>query len=425
MKIVKMEKISRLSGSLRVSSDKSISHRAVILGSIAEGKTVVNDFLFSDDTLATIDCFRKLGVDISKEKNKIIIKGRSLHGLKKSDEALYVGNSGTTIRIASGLLAGQNFTTKISGDASIKKRPMNRVIKPLELMGAKIGSNGGFAPLNIFGGELRGIDYSLPIPSAQVKSAILMASLYADGETVIRENIASRNHSELMLKDFGAYISFRENKIISGHTDRLLGREIFIPADISSASFFILAATLIKGSDIVLKDVLINETRTGFLDALKEMKADIEIFNTRMFGSEKVADLRVKSSDLKAIKVDEKMIPSLIDEVPLLAVAAAFADGESRITGAGELRLKESDRLSTMATELKKLGVDISELEDGLIIRGGNKLSRARVNSHKDHRVAMSLVVAGMASDGVDLEDAHCINVSYPRFFSDLYKIAK
>ncbi len=420
---MRIEKVKALRGVLRVSSDKSISHRAIILGSIAEGKTVVNDFLFSNDTLATIDCFRKLGVNIIEEKNKIILEGKGLYGLKKSEDPLYVGNSGTTIRIVSGLLAGQNFTTVLSGDSSIKKRPMDRIIKPLEMMGAKIYSNSGFAPLSIYGGGLKGIDYTLPMPSAQVKSAILMASLYADSKTIIREKISSRNHSELMLQDFGADIKVEEKKIISNGADKLIAREIFVPADISSAAFFILAASLIKGSDIILKDVLINETRIGFLKALKKMNAKIEVVNSRMLGSEKVVDLRVTYSELKAIKVDEKMIPSLVDEVPLLAVAGAFAEGETIISGAGELRFKESDRLSAMASELKKLGVNISELEDGLVIKGGNKLSSLVVNSHNDHRVAMALAVAGMASEGVELNGVECIGVSYPNFFSDLKKL--
>ncbi len=418
---MKINKINSLKGTLRVSSDKSISHRAIMLGSLATGTTIIKNFLKSDDCMHTIDCFRKLGVHIEFDGDLVLVKGKGLHGLSPSSSPLYVGNSGTTIRIMAGILAAQCFSTTITGDNSIKKRPMRRVIEPLTRMGAVIESDNFFSPMTIMPSGLKGITYEMPIASAQVKSAILMASLYADGQTTIIERVKSRNHSENMINYFGGDIKLVGNKIISKKVDKLEAREIDIPADISSASFFIVLSQLVERSEVILKDVLINDTRAGIIKIIKKMNGNIKILNKRVMSGEIVADLKLNSANLKGIVIQGDIIPTLIDEIPIIAVAAAFAEGTTIIKDAREARIKECDRLNAMCSELKKLGADIEEMPDGLIIKGKKALRSAILESHLDHRVAMSLAVAGFCIDGgITLKDVECIDVSYPNFSRDI-----
>lgn len=429
-----------LRGQITVPGDKSISHRAVMLGAIAEGVTEIEGFLMAGDCLSTIDCFRKLGIDIqimgeddghdslNSQEVHVKVSGKGLHGLKKPDGPLYVGNSGTTIRLLSGILAGQAFEAEITGDESIRRRPMKRIIEPLRLMGADIkGTPGdGRAPLKIKGGRLKAIEYKLPVASAQVKSCLLLAGLYADGTTSIKEPAKSRDHMEIMMEAFGVDIS-RENNIIRLNPCRhLQSQKIMVPGDLSSAAFFMVGASILPDSEIVIKNVGINPTRAGIIDALKNMGARIEIINESIKSGEPVADIMVKSGGLKGITIGGNMIPRLIDEIPILVVAAAFAEGTTVIKDAGELKAKESNRIVAMVEGLSGLGARIKETEDGMIIEGPNKLKGGRVKSFGDHRIAMALAIAALGAEGeTTLEGTDCVSISYPDFFSALKDVTK
>ncbi|QSZ27990.1 3-phosphoshikimate 1-carboxyvinyltransferase [Aceticella autotrophica] len=413
-----------LMGLIKVPGDKSISHRAIMIGSIAEGITEIEGFLRGQDCLSTIECMRKLGVDIDLNEKLVKIKGKGLY-LKESNSILDVGNSGTTLRLIMGILAGQNFETTLTGDESIKKRPMGRIIKPLSMMGADIKSReNNFAPIRIRGGKLKGINYKMPIASAQVKSCIMLASLYADKKTLIEEPYPSRNHSELMLNCFGADIKVDKNIISCYPVSKLYGQKISVPGDISSAAYFIVASSIVPGSDVTITGVNINPTRTGIIDVIQKMGGNIKISNRKIINNEPVADITVKTSSLKGIEISGEIIPRLIDEIPIIAVAAVFADGTTVIKNAEELKVKESNRIKTMTRELKKMGADIIETEDGMIINGTHCLSGAEVESYNDHRVAMSLSIAGIMAEGKTIiKNAECVDISYPGFYDTLNKL--
>ena len=424
-KIIKPTK--SINAKITVPGDKSISHRAVMFGSIAKGTTEISGFLTGDDCMSTISCFKKMGIDIEVNGDNVVVHGKGLHGLEAPTELLDVGNSGTTIRLISGLLSGQKFNCRLNGDSSIQKRPMNRVIKPLSLMGANIKStNGGYAPLEITGTQLKAVEYKMPVASAQVKSCILLASLYADGETVVIEDMPSRDHTEIMLNYFGADIKNENGRITSHPVKELYGKPVTVPADISSAAFFIAAALLTPDSEITITNVGINKTRTGILDAFLEMGADIKTVNERLAGGEPVGDLVVKTSKLKGITLGGDIIPRMIDEIPVFAVAALAAEGKTVVKDAQELKVKESNRIATMIEELGKMGAKITETEDGMIIEGGQKLHGAVTYSHLDHRVAMSIAVAALNADGeTTITDADCVGISFPDFYELLDSIVK
>lgn len=406
--------------------DKSISHRAIIIGSLTEGETIVRGFLSCDDTLSSVKAIGMLGVPIEVEDDTVKIKGRGLFGLNEPEDFIDAGNSGTTARLISGLLSAQRFFSTVTGDKYLRVRPMERVVKPLTLMGAKIwGREGGKKlPLAIKGDKLSPIRYELPVASAQVKSAILLAGLYAEGETEVVEPVPTRDHTERMLSYLG--VDVRRNgrgiKVKSGGT--LKGGEIVVPADISSATFFIVAALINRDSEILIKDVGINFERTGSIEILKRMGGNIEILNKRELNGEPVGDVLVYSSALRAVEIKGDMIPKAIDEIPVIAVAACFAEGETVIRDAKELRVKETDRIRAMATELKKMGAEVEELEDGMIIRGKESLKGSPCRSWGDHRIAMALAVAGTRARGItEIEGAECVSVSFPRFFNVMKRL--
>ncbi|HZK56734.1 MAG TPA: 3-phosphoshikimate 1-carboxyvinyltransferase [Clostridia bacterium] len=415
--------IKRIRQSITVPGDKSISHRAIMLSSIAEGESKIRNFLMGDDCLRTIECFRKMQVPIEIAEDKIKVKGVGLKGLKKPDATLDVGNSGTTIRLICGILAGQNFDCKITGDNSIQNRPMDRIIIPLRQMGSVIDSTKkeGYAPLRIQGSKLTAINYNMPVASAQVKSAILLAGIYAMGTTSISEIQRSRDHTERMLNYMGANIKQDGLSIFSSPPDRLYAREIYVPGDISSAAFFMVLGAMAKDAEILIEDVGLNPTRTGIIDVLKLMGANIKISNKRILNGEPVGDIYITDSDLKGIEIDGNIIPRLIDEIPVIAVAAALAEGVTVVRNAEELKIKESNRIETIVTELKKIGTDIEETDDGMIVRGKKSLRGGTVESHNDHRIAMALSIAGLLSkEGVTINNPHCVDISFPDFFNIL-----
>lgn len=418
--------INNINTEITVPGDKSISHRAVMFGSLAKGDTEITGFLTGDDCMSTISCFRKLGVDINIDGEHIIVHGKGLHGLSAPKEVLDVGNSGTTIRLISGILAAQPFDTVLNGDASIQKRPMKRVILPLTEMGADIEStNNGYAPLTIHGKKLHSIEYTMPVASAQVKSSILLASLFAEGETVINEPVASRDHTEIMLNYFGANITNTDGKIVSKPVDELYAKPVEVPGDISSAAFFMVAGLIVPNSHIIIKNVGINPTRTGIIDALKAMGGDISILNERTAGGEAVADIEVKTSQLKATTLSGDIIPRMIDEIPVFAVAALHAEGTTTVKDAQELKVKESNRIATMSEELKKMGANITETEDGMIIPGNQSLKGAVTESHLDHRVAMSIAIAALTAEGsTTINNSDCVAISFPDFYKILDSLA-
>ncbi|MFH1540690.1 MAG: 3-phosphoshikimate 1-carboxyvinyltransferase [Elusimicrobiota bacterium] len=417
---------------IEVAPDKSISHRALMVSAISNGVSHIKNFLKADDCISTMNCLRKLGVDIVEKNNEIIVKGKGLK-LKMPSEALDAGNSGTTVRLLSGILAGQDFATKIIGDESLSKRPMKRIIEPLEKMGAKIESNNNYLPIEIKGGNLKNINYESKISSAQMKSCVLFAGLYADGITSFSEPEKSRDHTERMLKNFGAEIFANKNIISIKGIARLRSSDIFVPGDISSAAFFIVAATIVQNSRLTIgqaglkiKNVGINPTRTGIIDVLRRMGAKILFENEREIAGEPIADIIVRPSELKSTNIEQSEIPLLIDEIPIIAVAATQSKGTTKITGAKELRVKETDRLKAISVELKKMGADIQELEDGLIIKGPTKLNGAKVNSYKDHRIAMSLAIASLVAEGeTEILDKDCVSISFPEFWKILAKITR
>lgn len=419
-----IQKIKKAIGQIKVPGDKSISHRAVMLGSLANGVTEISGFLKGADCLSTIDCFRKMGIDIDINGENVTVHGNGLRGLKKPDEMLYTGNSGTTTRLLCGILAGQNFDTSITGDASIQKRPMGRVVKPLSIMGAKIENE--YCPLYITGTKLHGIDYKMPVASAQVKTAIILAGLYADGETVIHEIEKSRDHTELMLSAMGADLTVDNLDITVKPTNDLTAVNVDVPGDISSAAFFLVLGAIMPNSQITVTNVGINPTRTGIIDVLKDMGADITLENVHTSAGETVADITVRSSSLKGTTVGGDIIPRLIDELPIIAVAAVFADGQTVIKDAQELKVKETNRIRAVVDEFNKCGIDITETDDGMIINGGKSIHGADFKTYGDHRMAMSLTVLAQLADGEStLDDSDCACVSYPTFFDDFYKLGE
>ncbi len=418
-----LQQAKKLTGEITIPGDKSISHRAVMFGSLARGTTRVTHFLQGADCLSTISCFRKLGIEIENTPEEILIHGKGLHGLSAPTEILDVGNSGTTTRLISGILAAQNFPATLTGDASICKRPMKRIITPLSMMGAKITSKNGndCAPLLIEGTKLTGIHYDSPVASAQVKSSILLAGLYADGPTSVTEPFLSRNHTELMLRAFGADVKSRGNTAYICPDPSLEALEINVPGDISSAAYFIAAGLLVPNSELLIKNVGINPTRDGIIKVALEMGGNITILNERTDGGELTADLLVKSSSLHGITIEGEIIPTLIDEIPVIAVMAAAAEGKTMIKDAAELKVKESDRITIVTENLLHMGCDITPTDDGMIILGGKPLHGGELNSYLDHRIAMSFAVAALIAEGeTHMKDAECVNISYPTFYEDL-----
>ncbi len=408
-----------LQGTLRVPGDKSISHRSIMLGSLADGVTRVSGFLEGEDSLATLRAFRAMGVEIEGPDNgQVVIHGVGMHGLQAPQQPLDLGNSGTSMRLLSGLLAGQGFDSTLVGDSSLSSRPMRRVTDPLALMGAEIGATEkGTAPLMIHGGKvLKGIHYPMPVASAQVKSSLLLAGLYAEGETCVTEPAPTRDHTERMLRGFGYSVTRAGDRICLRGGGKLSACDLDVPADISSAAFFLVGASITPGSDLLLEHVGMNPTRDGVITILRLMGADIEVMNERDVGGEPVADLRVRSAPLKGIRIPEDQVPLAIDEFPALFIAAACAEGETLLTGAEELRVKESDRIQVMVDGLKALGVDAEAREDGALIRGG-AISGGEVDSHGDHRIAMSFAMAALRAEGeIRILDCANVNTSFPGF---------
>ena len=421
-----------LKGEVTIPGDKSISHRSIMLGSIALGTTEITHFLEGADCLSTIDCFRKMGVEIESKPSSIRVHGKGLRGLTAPASTLNVGNSGTTTRLISGILSGQNFATTLSGDDSLNSRPMKRIMTPLNTMGAHIRSlnDNGCAPLHIRPGALHGIHYQSPVASAQVKSAVLLAGLYADSPTSVTEPALSRNHTELMLQGFGAYVAtdLHTDGTATAHVEpckELYGQQICVPGDISSAAYFIAAALLVPGSELLVKNVGTNFTRAGFLKVCKAMGADIETVSQTIEGGESRADLLVRYSHLKGTVIEGDIIPTLIDEIPMIAIMAAFADGQTVIRDAAELKVKETNRIDTVTAGLKAMGAVITPTDDGMIIEGTGHLNGASIQSYLDHRIAMAFSVAGLASDGeTQIVDSQCVDVSYPEFYATLNSVS-
>ena len=419
-----------LKGTFELIGDKSISHRAIMFSSIAKGKTKITNFLMGQDCLSTIDCFRKMGVDISIDNRNVIVNGVGLNGLKKPKDVLDVGNSGTTIRLLSGILAGNDFESILIGDESIAKRPMKRVTDPLREMGCRIEGkdDANYTPIKIYGGNLNGIDYKMPVSSAQVKSALILASLYANNSSIIREKSRSRNHTEIMLNSFGADIKVNNLDINVNPIKELYSpEEINVVGDISSAAFIIVGATIVPRSEVIIKNVGLNETRTGILEVLSNMNGNFEIMNKRVSNGEFVGDLVVRYSDnLIGTTIDSDLIPRLIDEIPIIAIMATQAEGQTIIKDAKELKVKESNRIKAMVDNLKKMGADIEELDDGMIIKGKNKLNGAYINTFNDHRIAMAFSIASLISNGeVKLDNKSCIDISFPGYLNLLNTLLK
>ena len=421
---MQIQPLGPLHGSIMVPGDKSISHRAVMLGALASGTTHITGFLMGEDCLTTIDCFRKMGVPIEVREDEVIVEGVGLHGLAAPEEALYTGNSGTTTRLLCGILSGQPFTITLNGDASIQKRPMGRVIRPLREMGASIeGKNDNYCPLTLYPSELHGIEYRLPVASAQLKSAILLAGLYAEGQTTVIEPAPSRDHTERMFRTLGVEIETHGNIITLNPPEDLHAVDITIPGDISSAAFFLVAGAIVPGSELTIRGVGVNPTRTGILDVLRAMGADITESNF-CDEAEPVCDLTVRYRPLHGTEIGGSIIPRLIDELPVIAVAAAFAEGETVIRDAQELKVKESNRIAAMAAELSKAGVNVEETEDGMIIRGGTTPHGAAFETYGDHRIAMSLAVLALAANGASrIHDPDVVAISYPDFFDTLQQL--
>lgn len=424
---MEIKKLTNLHGEITVPGDKSISHRAVMFGSLAKGTTRITHFLEGADCLSTISCFRKMGIDIENNNGEILVHGKGLRGLSSPTDILDVGNSGTTTRLISGILAGQNFVSELTGDDSIQSRPMKRIMTPLLSMGADITSIKGnnCVPLRIAGHPLKAIHYDSPVASAQVKSCVLLAGMYSDGVTSVTEPVLSRNHTEIMLNYFGAQVTSEGTTASIVPEPSLHAREITVPGDISSAAYFIVAGLLVPGSEILLKNVGINPTRDGLLRVCKDMGADITMLNVNMDG-EPTADLLVRTSSLHGTTVGGEIIPTLIDEIPMIAVMAAFAEGTTIIKDAKELKVKESDRILVMAENLSRMGADITPTDDGMIIHGGKPLHGAVIDSYLDHRVAMSFAIAGLLCDGpLSIKGGDCVKISYPEFYEDLYRLGE
>ena len=443
--MIKLEHTNSLNGTLAVPGDKSISHRSVMIGAIAEGDTYVRGFLDGEDCRATIDCFEKMGIEVEdkfgpsshfpearEDERILVVHGNGLRGLKEPAQILDARNSGTTVRLLSGILAGQSFVSTITGDDSLKTRPMGRIIRPLNYMGVMCATVGNDEklPMTIFGGGVHSIRYENHIASAQVKSCVLLAGLYAEEPTFYTEPVLSRNHTELMLGSFGGNIKVRNRHDEPGVTTILYpgtiltGQDVFVPGDISSAAYFLAAGLITKDSEITLKGVGINETRDGILRVIRAMGGHLNVTNVRMEGQEAVADLTVRSSELKATQIGGAIIPALIDEIPVIAVMAACAKGTTVIRDAAELKVKESDRLSGIVHNLRRMGCYVEETDDGMRIQGGH-LSGARIDPRGDHRMAMAFSIAGLAAEGsTTIADESCVNISYPSFYEDLYRLS-
>lgn len=415
----------RLIGKVRMPGDKSISHRSIILGSISYGRTNVENILKSDDILNTINVFKSLGINIWENGDEIIIEGKGLYGLKPPRKALDCGNSGTTLRLMAGLLSGQTFKSQLIGDDSLNKRPMKRIIDPLSKMGANIEGMDNNPPLEIRPVEkLKSIEYILPVPSAQVKSSILLASLFTDGKSVIGESRPSRNHTEKILEYFGADIEYDETFVSINNPNELYGKKIYIPGDISSASYFIVAALILEGSEIIIEDVGLNSTRSGIIEVLKNMGGKIEILDIRERNNECFGDILVKSSELHGIEIKRDLTPNIIDEIPILAVAASFSVGQTIIRDVEELRHKETDRLFAISMELNKMGGSLKIIDNDLIINGVNEFRSTNLKSYNDHRIAMSLSIAALNTKGKsNIEESDCINISYPSFYEEIFSL--
>lgn len=423
---MELAKITGLRGEVNIPGDKSISHRCIMFGSIASGTTEISNFLQGADCLATINCFRRMGIEIENQEEKIIVHGKGLHGLTAPTEILDVGNSGTTTRLISGILVGQPFESKLSGDNSLNSRPMKRIIEPLTKMGGHISSilRNGCAPLYIAPGKLHGIHYDSPVASAQVKSSILLAGLYADGETSVTEPSLSRNHTELMLKEFGADIRSQFDLNTSKATafirpcSELYGQKIMVPGDISSAAYFIAAGLLVPDSEILIKNTGINATRAGILKVCEDMGANITLLNERTEGGEAIADILIRTSKLHGTTISGDIIPTLIDEIPIIAIMAAAAEGTTIIKDAAELKVKETNRIETVVDNLKAMGCDIIATDDGMIIHGGKTLHGTTIHTLLDHRIAMAFSIAALiAEDTTRILDSKCVDVSYPTFY--------
>ena len=423
---MELAKITGLRGEVNIPGDKSISHRCIMFGSIASGTTEISNFLQGADYLATINCFRRMGIEIENQEEKIIVHGKGLHGLTAPTEILDVGNSGTTTRLISGILVGQPFESKLSGDNSLNSRPMKRIMEPLTKMGGHISSilRNGCAPLYIAPGKLHGIHYDSPVASAQVKSSILLAGLYADGETSVTEPSLSRNHTELMLKEFGADIRSQFDLNTSKATafirpcSELYGQKIMVPGDISSAAYFIAAGLLVPDSEILIKNTGINATRAGILKVCEDMGANITLLNERTEGGEAIADILVRTSKLHGTTISGDIIPTLIDEIPIIAIMAAAAEGTTIIKDAAELKVKETNRIETVVDNLKAMGCDIIATDDGMIIHGGKTLHGTTIHTLLDHRIAMAFSIAALiAEDTTRILDSKCVDVSYPTFY--------
>ena len=415
-----------INGELTIPADKSISHRSIMFGAISHGQTIVNNFLKAEDCLGTIAVFKQLGVSITEKNERIYIEGNGFSGLKAPKIRLDAGNSGTTMRLVLGILAGRNFTSEIAGDDSLNRRPMERVMKPLRAMGAELQGivRADFPPLQVTGQALHSIEYQMPIASAQVKSAILFAALQAKGTTKIIEKEKSRNHTEEMIKQFGGEIEIEDRVITLKGGQTLSGQEVTVPGDISSAAFYLVAASILPQSEVTLKQVGINPTRTGIIDVLRQMGASIE--QTREDKKNQAADLVVRSAELNACEIKGEIIPRLIDELPIIALAATQAKGTTIIRDAEELKVKETNRIDATATELKKMGASIEPTDDGLIIHGPTPLHGAKVDSHGDHRIGMMLQIAALLTDEpVELINPEAVNISYPAFFTDLAQLIK
>ena len=415
-----------LRGNITVPGDKSIAHRAVIFAAVAQGPSRIRNLSGGDDNSRTVRAFRQMGVEIVRDRDALCVDGKGWDGLRVAAGPIDCGNSGTTMRLLSGLLAGRPFHSELDGDSSLRQRPMKRVIDPLSQMGARIRSRSGngLAPLDIDGGGLHGVQYRMPIASAQVKSAIILAALQAEGKTVIEEPQRSRDHTEVMLGGFGGRISVDGLTIAIDGRPELAGQSVRIPGDISSAAFFLAAAAMIPGSDLVIRDVGCNPTRDGVLEVLQRMGASIELTDRRFEAGEPVADIHVTGGALRGIDVGAELVARTIDEYPILAVAAAVAEGVTTFSDVKELRYKESDRIAAMTEGLRALGVAVEEREDGMTIQGGRRFRSGAVRSHADHRVAMSLAIAALRSDdGVEIDDASCVEISFPAFFDLLAEI--
>ncbi len=425
---MKLSNAKCLQGEISVPGDKSISHRAVMFGSIAKGTTEITGFLNSADCNSTIACFSQMGIDISKQKNAVLVNGKGLHGLTAPSSVLDAGNSGTTVRLMSGILSAQSFSSTITGDSSICKRPMKRIMEPLSLMGADITSinQNDCAPLSINGSSLHGISYHTKTASAQVKSSILLAGLYADSKTSVTEPQISRNHSEIMLRAFGADLSVSDKTVSINPATELYAQKVAVPGDISSAAYFIAAGLITPNSEILIKNVGINETRDGIIRVVQSMGGNITLLNERTACGEKIADILVKSSSLKAVTIEGAIIPTLIDELPVIAILAAYAKGTTVIKDAAELKVKECNRIDAVTRNLQSMGGDITPTDDGFIIRGGSSLHSSNIETCHDHRIAMSFAIADLIADGNNTYDyPECVCISYPSFYDDLRKLQK